>query len=184
MLVVCTLALSWLLMQVVHESGHFCAALLTGGTVQRVVLVPWELSRTDILRNPLPLLVCWSGPLVGVLLPVCAWLIGRSSKWQIEFWLRFFAGFCLIANGAYLAAGSFTHEGDAGDLIRDGCPAWIIWLFGIVTVPTGLAAWHGLGKQFGIGRDATTIHWSASIVCACVLAVVIFAEVIYGAISR
>jgi hypothetical protein len=65
--------------------------------------------------------------------------------------LRFFAGFCLIANGAYIAAGSFQSIGDAGDLLHHGTPIWMLWLFGIVTIPAGLLMWNGLGKHFGLG---------------------------------
>lgn len=181
-LAISTIALSWLLMQAVHESGHVGAAWLSGGSVRRVVLVPWEISRTDIHKNPQPLLVCWAGPLVGVLLPIAAWLLCR--RWSGAFWLRFFAGFCLIANGVYLGVGSFTHDGDAGDLLRDGAAAWMLWLFGALTVPIGFVMWHGLGKQFGFGPGAAIVRWSTAMVCVTVLAVVVTTEVICDAISR
>ncbi len=42
LLVVSTLALSWLGMMVVHEFGHAALAWLSGGSVARVVLGPLE----------------------------------------------------------------------------------------------------------------------------------------------
>ena len=61
--------------------------------------------------------------------------------------------FCLIANGAYLAFGSFGKVGDAGDLLRYRSPLLLLWLFGLVTIPIGLWLWNGVGPQFGLGAD-------------------------------
>lgn len=173
-----TIALSWLLMQVIHEMGHVCGALMTGGSVQRVVLVPWEFSRTDLNHNPSPLITCWAGPIIGAVVPIGLWLTLRYLTRKTEFWFRFFAGFCLIANGAYIGAGAINHEGDSGDLLRHGCPVWVIWLFAGFSVPTGFLIWHGLGKQFGFGPDATTIRWRSALTCVFALALVMTAEVI------
>jgi hypothetical protein len=68
------------------------------------------------------------------------------------FLLRFFAGFCMIANGAYIGAGSFDRLGDAGTMLRHGSPPWLLWAFGFVTVPAGLWTWHRQGPHFGLGR--------------------------------
>ena len=43
-----TLLGSWLGMQAVHESGHVIGAWMTGGRVERVVLHPLTISRTDL----------------------------------------------------------------------------------------------------------------------------------------
>ena len=99
------LILSWFGMQAVHESGHVVAAWASGGRVDRVVLVPWSISRTDLAFNPLPLIVAWGGPLVGTLAPLAAWLMTRVLHLPGRFLLRFFAGFCLVANGVYIGAG-------------------------------------------------------------------------------
>ena len=61
--------------------------------------------------------------------------------------IRFFAGFCLIANGAYLAIGQFDGVGDAGDLLRGGVPRWILIAVGLISVAGGLLPWHRLGPQ-------------------------------------
>ncbi len=138
-------------MQAVHESGHVAGALLTGGQVARVLLNPLTISRTDLAKNPHPLAVVWAGPVVGVLAPLVVWLAAARLQAGGCYVLRFFAGFCLIANGAYLAVGSFDGIGDCGVMLRNGSPAWQLWLFGAVTVPCGLALWHGQGKHFGFG---------------------------------
>src|SRR3712207_1226255 len=97
--VVSTLAASWLGMQVVHEWGHVLGAWVTGRRVERIVLHPLSLSRTDLAVNPRPLVVAWAGPAVGVFLPVLAWLTSRAVQLTNprcpEFLMRFFAGFCL-----------------------------------------------------------------------------------------
>ncbi len=65
--------------------------------------------------------------------------------------LRFFAGFCLIANGAYIAGGSFDGVGDCGQMLLHGSAIWQLWLFGLVTTPLGFWLWHRQGPYFGLG---------------------------------
>jgi hypothetical protein len=142
---------SWLGMQAVHEAGHTLGAWLTGGRVTRVVLNPLTISRTDLAENPHPLAVVWAGPMVGVMLPLAAWAFAAQLRVRGWYVLRFFAGFCLVANGAYIAAGSFDGVGDCGDMLRHGSPTWTLWLFGAITVPVGFALWHRMGPYFGLG---------------------------------
>ena len=137
-------------MQAVHEFGHVIGAWTTGGRVARVVLHPLTISRTDLAENPSPLIVVWAGPVLGCVLPLVAWWFTR--RWWWSFLLRFFAGFCLIANGAYIAVGSFDRVGDCGEMMKYGSAMWQLWLFGLVTVPMGFRLWHGLGPQFGLGK--------------------------------
>ena len=108
--------------------------------------------------------------------PVVAWQLSARSKWSVSFWLRFLAGFCLIANGAYIGVGAFTRDGDGGDLLRDGSPAWTLCLFGIITVPSGLRLWHGLGADFGIGRDALPVPTKTVASSLLLLAVIVVTE--------
>src|SRR5262245_54944081 len=98
---------SWFGMQAVHELGHVLGAWMTGGRVEKVVLFPLTISRTDLSENPHPLVVVWAGPIVGIVLPVAAWGIAVACRVGEAFLLRFFAGFCLLANGLYIAIGSF-----------------------------------------------------------------------------
>ncbi len=147
------LPLCWLAMMAAHELGHVAAGWTTGGTVTKVVLHPLAISRTDVWPNPHPLVVVWAGPLLGSTLPLGIWLVLRFFRLPALYLARFLAGFCLIANGAYIGVGSFKQVGDAGEMIRHGTPAWILWAFGGVTFPAGLALWHRLGPHFGLGES-------------------------------
>ena len=138
-------------MQAVHEAGHVLGTLVSGGTVKQVVLYPLTISRTDLVTNPAPLLVVWAGPTVGVLLPVAVWGALAALRMPGAFVLRFFAGFCLIANGAYIGVGSFDSIGDCGEMLRHGSDLWQLWLFGAATVLTGFWLWHHQGQHFGLG---------------------------------
>ena len=145
--------LCWLAMMAVHELGHVAAGWATGGTVTKVVLHPLAISRTDVSPNPSPLVVVWAGPIVGSLLPLVAYGISRVTELAVHFLLRFFSGFCLIANGAYIGIGSFNGIGDAGEMLVHGSPIWCLWLFGLIAIPLGLALWHRLGPDFGLGES-------------------------------
>jgi len=146
-----TLLASWLGVQAVHEAGHVLGAWLTGGRVARVVLHPLTISRTDVAENPDPLTVVWAGPVVGVLAPLLVWSVAETLRLPGAFVLRFFAGFCLVANGAYIAVGSFDRIGDCGVMLANGSPPWSLWLFGALTVPAGFWLWHRQGPHFGLG---------------------------------
>jgi hypothetical protein len=152
-LIVATLVASWPGMQAVHELGHVLSARLTGGRVTGVALHPLGISRTDLAANPRPLVVAWAGPIVGAIAPLIAWQCAAACRMRIAFLLRFFAGFCLVANGLYLGLGSFGRIGDCGELLRHGAAPWQLWLFGVVTVPCGFALWHGQGPHFGLGTS-------------------------------
>jgi len=178
-LIASTLLASWLGMQAVHELGHVCGAWLTGGTVQQVVLHPLAISRTDLADNPAPLLVVWAGPIVGMLLPLLVWMATAAVKMPGSFVLRFFAGFCLIANGLYIGLGSFGRIGDCGEMLRHGSALWQLWLFGLVTVPAGIWLWHGQGAEFGIGKSAKPVSPKVAYATLAALAVILAAEVGY-----
>ena len=134
---------SWLGMMAVHESGHALGALLTGGHVQRIVLPILGFSRTDVSPNLNPLLEVWAGPVWGCVVPLSILLIARRP-WPI--W-RFFAGFCLIANGSYLAVGWSMHAGDAWELVRLGMPRSLLTGVGLIGVSTGLFIWHRMDHR-------------------------------------
>lgn len=150
-LILSTLAFSWLAMQAVHELGHILGAVVSGGRVSQVVLYPTTISSTMLSKNPHPLFVVWMGPLVGIALPLLVLAVVRQRKTRGAYLVQFFAGFCLIANGAYLAFGSFGSVGDAGELLGYATPMWLLWLFGLLAIPAGLWLWNGLGPYFGLG---------------------------------
>jgi hypothetical protein len=149
------LLLFWLPLQAVHELGHVLAAWGAGGTVQRVVLHPLAISRTEVSPNPAPLIVAWAGPLVGVAIPLALAGLARWAAPSLRPYADFFAGFCLIANGAYIGLGALAHIGDAGDILRHGAPTWQLLAFGALTLPAGLWFWHCASYAFGFGRRSS-----------------------------
>jgi len=150
-LIASTVLGSWLGMQAVHEFGHVCGAWATGGQVARVVLYPLTISRTDLGYNPSPLLVVWAGPVIGIAIPLLLWAAAAAARLPGAFVLRFFAGFCLLANGVYIGVGSFARIGDCGEMLLHGSRLWQLWLFGAATAPAGLWLWHRQGPHFGLG---------------------------------
>jgi Peptidase M50B-like len=162
-LIVSTLVGCWLAMQDVHELGHVLGAWATGGRVARVVLDPRTISRTDLVENPHPLVVVWAGPIGGVVMPLALWGLVALFRFRGAFVFRFFAGFCLIANGLYIGGGSFGRVGDCGDMLRHGSPIWMLWLFGLVAVPLGFALWNGLGPAFGLGAGCGKVDRAVAI---------------------
>src|SRR5262249_47090841 len=117
----------------------------------QVVLHPLTISRTDLATNPSPLVVVWAGPVFGALVPLVLWSVPAGLRLAWAFLLRFFAGFCLIANGVYIGVGSFAGIGDCGEMLQHGSALWQLWLFGAVTAPAGFWLWHGQGVHFGLG---------------------------------
>jgi len=131
--------------------------LVTGGTVERVVLHPLTISRTDVSPNPSPLAVVWLGPILGCVIPVLAWWLVPKRLTIIRSVALFFAGFCLLANGAYIAIGSFDRVGDCGVMLQHGSPIWSLLAFGLVTIPLGFYFWHQLGSLKGFLSDPSLV---------------------------
>ena len=148
--VVSLLALSWMGMMATHELGHVLGALVSGGIVERVVVHPLTISRTDVTPNPNPLIVVWLGPIVGCILPLVAAMLVPQRLPFARRTAMFFAGFCLLANGAYIAVGSIDKVGDCGEMLKHGSPLWTLLLFGAITIPIGFWLWHRIGsaKEF------------------------------------
>ena len=155
--VVSLITLCWLAMMAVHEFGHVVGAMATGGIVERVVLHPLTISRTDVTPNPHPAIVVWLGPVLGCLIPAAIWLSIPRRYFNVRNIALFFTGFCLLANGTYIAIGSFDRVGDCGVMLRHGSPLWTLLLFGAVTIPTGLYVWHRLGSVRQFLADPSSI---------------------------
>ena len=71
-----------------------------------------------------------------------------------SFVLRFFAGFCLIANGLYIGLGSFAAIGDCGEMLRHGSTSGNFGSSDSSLFPRGVCLWHGQGAEFGLGKSA------------------------------
>jgi len=175
-LIISLIALSWLAMQAVHELGHVLGAWVTGARVTGVVLDPLTISRTDVADNTRPTVVVWAGPIVGAGLPLVVFLLAKVFRAAGVYLLRFFAGFCLIANGAYIAFGPGDGWADTGVMIRHGSPRAVMVLFGLVTIPLGLYLWHGQGSHFGLGEAKGKVDRRAAWVCAMLLVVLVVME--------
>ncbi|MCH2202993.1 MAG: hypothetical protein MK102_13555 [Fuerstiella sp.] len=171
-------------MQAVHELGHILGAVLTGGTVNHVSLHPLAISRTDVNPNPVPEVVVWAGPLVGCCLPT---LIAfgshgflsntitrrtRNTTRQVRSFLLFFTGFCLVANGAYLAIGTFYSVGDTRGMLRTGVPAWVLCALGTAAMSAGVCIWHQLGSVCGWFHSQDRSGSEAAVISSVVLLVV------------
>lgn len=163
----------WLGMQTVHELGHAIGAWVSGAEIQKIVLYPWTISRTDVRPNPNPLLVVWLGPIVGAGIPAVLALGSYRRKFTGFFLLRFFAGFCLIANGGYIGAGSLEAIGDCGTMLKYGSPIWTLWLFGGVSFAAGFLFWNQLGRYFGLGPNRRALDPQLEWVAAGLLAMLL-----------
>ena len=152
-LIVSTLLSSWFAMQAVHEFGHVVGARLSGAQVTRVVLHPLTTSRTEVGLNPHQLIVVWCGPAIEVSLPVVCWGIVSRLRFSWAFLVRFFAGFCCLANGLYIGIGSFGAIGDCSDMLRHGSSIWQLWLFGAIAALSDLLLGNGQGQNFGLEKN-------------------------------
>lgn len=158
----------------VHELGHVAMAHVMGLKVAEVVWGPvgplpgaGELSHTFLMDHPRPAAVVWAGFVVGCGLPLVMWAIAGWTRWQWSSLPRFFAGFCLVGNGAYLAAGWLEPTTDGGELARGGVPVWLMVMLGLILVAAGLAIWHRLGELLGVGPHARPVGWSVVIGAWC-----------------
>lgn len=157
----------WWGMQMVHEGGHVVAAFVSGGRVVAVELRPWAISRTDVDPNPFPLFVVWGGPIVGVLVPLLAWSILRTCRMAAAALVRFFAGFCCVANGVYIAVGGLSGIGDGADLLRFGGSLWTLMVFGAVAGAVGLGLWNGQSRVL-LGDEGALRRMALGVVLAAV----------------
>jgi hypothetical protein len=148
---------SWLTMMLVHECGHVLGALATGGTVRRVVWHPAVISRTDVRPNPHPMVEVWAGPAFGNILPIAIASMASLTRLRVAYLLWVVAGFCLIANGAYIGIGAIRPIGDAGELVAHGMARWPMATFGLLTVGSGFWIWDRVSPRLGFGAVTTAI---------------------------
>ena len=145
----------------------------------KVVLHPLAISWTHV--EPNTQFIVWGGPIWGCVLPFAAWVIAARFQSSIEYMLRFFTGFCLIANGIYLGVGFWDPVGDAVELLNHDTPGWVLFLFGAMTIPAGLRLWHRLGPRFGLGENSDDVNPRHAIGVLLVLVVVVLLEITLSA---
>jgi hypothetical protein len=180
LLIAATLGASWLGMMAVHEFGHVITAGATGGSVRSIELPILGFSRTDLATNPRPLLVAWGGAVWGSVLPLMLLVVVRFNAPRYEFLARFFAGSCLIINGAYLSGGVWIDAGDASDLLRLGASGWQLLAFGLPAITVGLMLWHGMGPHFGLRQAEGRVDRRATIVAVIAFCGVLVMDLLFG----
>lgn len=160
----------------IHEFGHVFGALISGGQIEKIVLHPLTISRTDVSPNPNPLVVIWLGPIIGCAVPTILYLLTPRQLPLATSLSAFFAGFCLIANGAYLAVGAVDQVGDCKVMIQNGSPVISLIAFGVTAVLAGLLLWHKIGsvKEFLVEPNLISSRFAWSIAFAAML--IIFIE--------
>jgi hypothetical protein len=151
LLIASAVSLSWLAMTAVHQFGHRVYAGISDVELTRSPLHPLRFSCPRQLANARPL-VTWGGAIWGCAIPLGLLWLARATLPKGRYLAQFFAGFCLAANGAYLAIGSVIPAGDAAQLLRYGVPQWILVAFAFPAILAGLGMWHGLGPDFGFGN--------------------------------
>jgi len=139
---IASLAAWWWLMMAIHELGHVLACLVTGATIEAVILWPWTISQTVRSGSRWPLIDTWAGPLFGMLAPLALWLL--VARRPAGGWIGGWAGFCLVANGAYLGGGWLAPGGDAVELMQMGVPVGVLIGVGALGMGGGLWLWHHL----------------------------------------
>jgi hypothetical protein len=180
LLIVGTLGFSWLGMMAVHELGHVIHVWASGGAVRQIVLPLLGFSRTDVSLNPHPLLVARGGALWGAILPLVLLLAVRRFGRRFAFLAAFFAGFCLIANGAYLAGGAWINAGDAADLLHLGASRWQLLGFGLPAIAVGLLLLNGLGPNFGLAQPHGRVDRRAALLAASACIAIVLADLLIG----
>jgi hypothetical protein len=180
LLIASILWLSWLTMMLVHEGGHVLGALATGGAVRRVVWHPAVISRTDVSPNPHPLIELWAGPIFGSMIPLI--LAGAASLLRLRaaFLSWVIAGFCLIANGAYIGIGAVRPIGDAAKLVAHGMARWPMAMFGVIAVAGGFWIWHRVSPRLGFGMAPAEISSRHAYATFAVAAIMTAVGIVFG----
>lgn len=177
LLIVSAVAFSWLGMMAVHELGHVLHLRVSGGTVDRVLLHPLAISYTQPGKNPHPLVVAWGGAVWGCMIPLGILASVRLLARPWTYLAAFFAGFCLIANGAYLAGDALLRGGDGRELVAHGSPPWLLVVSGVTAIAAGLLLWNGLSTHFGLGEARGQVDRRAAVGTAVALLVLLLLQI-------
>jgi hypothetical protein len=124
---------SWTVMTFTHEIGHVVGGWLSGATLVDLELMPWQLPYSLHQPDPNPLVTLWSGPLLGILIP-----LGIATLLRRQF-ADFIANFCLLANGTYIGVAWLSSDRflDTNRLLDAGASPISIALYCAVTIGFG-----------------------------------------------
>lgn len=127
------LVAGWCVMTMTHECGHIVGGWLGGATLRHADIFPWHLPHSLFEPDPHPLLTLWSGPVLGVVVPLGVALLVRRE------WMWFLANFCLLANGAYLATAWLSGDRflDTPRLLEAGAWPGSVLAYCILTIVLG-----------------------------------------------
>ncbi len=116
-----------------HEVGHIVGGLCCGGTLSEADLLPWHLPYSFFDPDPFPRITLWSGPILGVVVPLAGAFIFRRD------WVWLIAYFCLLANGAYIGVAWFSpaDQLDTTKLLNHGVHPSAIFLYSAITISAG-----------------------------------------------
>jgi hypothetical protein len=134
----------WIGMEAVHELGHALNAWSIGARVIDVSIPVLGTSQTTVTDNPYSRFITEGGPTWGVAIPVFACGLAYLFRRRMPEPLKFFTGFCCIANGVYMAVGWHWHNTDAGELLRMNVPRAALIAYGVAASAFGFAIWHRL----------------------------------------
>jgi hypothetical protein len=127
------LVASWIVMTFTHEMGHIIGGIGCGGSLQSADLLPWHLPYSIFEPDPFPLVTLWAGLILGVVGPVAIAMIAQRD------WMWFIANFCVLANGAYIAAAWFSADRylDTTKLLEHGASPITIAVYCSLTIGFG-----------------------------------------------
>src|SRR5438045_121699 len=91
----------------------------------------------DVRPNPHPLIEVSAGLVIGCVIALMVAAVASAARLRIAYLAWAVAGFCLIANGAYIGVGAVRPVGDASELIAHGMPRWALAVFGAATLNPG-----------------------------------------------
>ena len=117
-----------------------CFASIAGGmacgaTLTDYDFAPWRMPDSLHSPNPHPLITLWSGPMLGVAIPVGIASVARRR------WMWFIADFCIIANGTYLALAWISGDRflDTTRMLAAGANPVTIVVYCVLTIGLGYA---------------------------------------------
>jgi len=133
-----------------HELGHIIGGWCCGGRLTDADLVPWHLPYSFFDPDPYPLITLWSGPILGVIIPVLIAVVVRRD------WMWLIACFCVLANGTYIATAWFVgdRELDTTKLLEHGAHPIAILAYSTLTIGSGYVGFRQACVRFFSRSDA------------------------------
>ena len=125
---------------------------------------------------------------MGAALPLLAFMLAAGLRVPGLYLFRFFAGFCLIANGVYIGIGYLEGlrnyiAADSIVIVMNGSHPITLALFGLLTIPLGLFLWHRQGACFGLAEAHGRVQPWAVVASVILFACITVTEVVINIIN-